>query len=108
MFDEAFREAIRQEVRSAIREELGGGRPANSNGDDDHITYAEAAVEAKKSVSTIGTWVRRGILTPVGPGRACISRTELKRVLCTPRRRRPDADATMDERAAAALRRRKA
>lgn len=58
---EDLRQLVREEVRAAFE----GKGPA---GADDVLTYADAAADVKVDKSTIGRWVRDGLLPAHGKG----------------------------------------
>lgn len=60
MIDASVRRAVREELRAAL----------DSNATGDVLTYAAAAAEMKVDKSTIGRWVRDGLLPAHGRGKA--------------------------------------
>ena len=81
LFNEsALREIIRDEVRTAIRQEL-GKKPATAG---EFVRVAEAAQIAAVSTQTIRVWVRAGRLTEYKAGRVLrVRRSELEAFLAT-------------------------
>ncbi len=59
---EAFREVVREEIRAALREAPGASADAP-------LTYCQAAELLQCDVSTIGQWVKAGVLPAHGRGK---------------------------------------
>jgi excisionase family DNA binding protein len=79
LFDEsALRDIIRDEVRTAIRHEL-GKKPVTAG---DYVSVAEAANIASVQGQTIRAWIRSGRLTEYKAGRVLrVRRSELETFL---------------------------
>jgi len=79
LFDEsALRDIIRDEVRTAIRQEL-GKKPVTAG---DYVSVAEAANIASVQSQTIRAWIRSGKLTEYKAGRVLrVRRSELEAFL---------------------------
>lgn len=86
-FEETLRSIVREEIRSALREEL-AARPAPSG--PELLTIAQAAASTGLGVSTIRTWLSAGKLNRYGAGRAVrVNRAELDRVVAPKPRPQP-------------------
>jgi excisionase family DNA binding protein len=79
LFDEtALRDIIRDEVRTAIRQEL-GKKPVTAG---DYVSVVEAANIASVQGQTIRAWIRSGRLTEYKAGRVLrVRRSELETFL---------------------------
>jgi excisionase family DNA binding protein len=87
LFNEAeLRDIIRDEVRTAIRQEM-GKKPATAG---DYLSIAEAAEITSLAPQTIRRWVRMGRLTEYKAGRVLrVRRSELETLLAPS----PDKDS---------------
>jgi hypothetical protein len=81
--ERAFREMVAEEIRRAIREELGpGGRPGS---DDEYLPVAAAAARAAVAPATIRAWMAQGRLRRYYAGRELRVRApELMALMSTP------------------------
>jgi excisionase family DNA binding protein len=71
-----FRDLVESIVRDVLAQQ---GRPAN----DELLTTAEAAKQAKVTAATVRRWVRTKKLPRHGPGQVRVRRDELERFLMT-------------------------
>lgn len=78
-FEDTIRQVVREEIRSALQD-LAPQRTATTG--PEYLRFAEAAVHARVSPSTIREWVQTGKLNRYGEGRTpLVRRDELDRAL---------------------------
>ena len=106
-FDNAIRSMLREEIRTAVREELRAllpKVPASPAQSDDFLSVQDAAKVARVCAATVRSWLRHGQLKRYGTARLPrIRRSELVRFMATQPSSESEPPRPIDEQVASIL-----